>query len=549
MTCTEAIYSEQVLDYIVSSYIREETLVERYRPTCYSRISSGGTIVYREESRIDSQTINQFGYGVVPHVYGLMGYEALEAAGVMQIRRQPYLDLYGQGVIIGFVDTGIDFTHEAFLNADGTTRLHSIWDQTIREGGPSQFDYGRVFSEEEINAALKQEQPSSYLPTRDEIGHGTFLAGVAAGNQIPGREFSGVAPLSQIIAVKCKEAKNSYREYYRVPSKVPCYQENDIMAGIMYILQVAYSLGRSAAICVGMGSSLGNHDGASPLCYLIDINNMAGASIVTCAGNEGAAGHHYEITRKEEEIQIDVQRASLGFVCELWWQTPGSVSFDVISPGGSSLGLTRAEDGLQRQKRFPVENTNLEIRSGRLQGQTRDQVILFRFEDTKPGVWKIIVNSRQDNPRYHMWLPISQFLEGETVFTRPNPDTTICEPGNARNAITISAYNPVNNAFYAQASRGFTPNGIIKPDVTAPGVEIFGPYPRGQYGTMTGTSVAAAVTTGIAALFLQQFDVADLNGNIVPELLIRGASPHGGEYPSREWGYGTVDAYESITFE
>ena len=93
MTCTEVIYSEQVLDYIVSSYIREETLVERYRPTCYSRISSGGTIVYREESRIDSQTINQFGYGTVPHVYGLMGYEALEAAGVMQIRRQPDLEI------------------------------------------------------------------------------------------------------------------------------------------------------------------------------------------------------------------------------------------------------------------------------------------------------------------------------------------------------------------------------------------------------------------------------------------------------------------------
>lgn len=364
MTCTETIYSEQVLDYIVSSYIREETLVERYQPTCYSRIGGGGTIVYREENRIDSQTINQFGYGTVPHVYGLMGYEALEAAGVMQIRRQPYLDFYGQGVIVGFVDTGIDFTHEAFRNADGTTRIHSIWDQTIREGGPSQFDYGRVFSEQEINEALKQEQPSSYLPTRDEIGHGTFLAGVAAGNEIPGKEFSGIAPLSQIIVVKCKEAKNSYREYYRIPSKVPCYQENDIMAGIMYILQVAYSLGRPVTICVGMGSNLGNHDGASPLCHLIDINNMAGASIVACAGNEGPAGHHYKITKKEEEIQIDVARASLGFVCELWWQTPGSVSFDVISPGGSSLGLTRAEDGLQRQKRFPIENTNLEIRTG-----------------------------------------------------------------------------------------------------------------------------------------------------------------------------------------
>lgn len=160
-----------------------------------------------------------------------MGYEALEAAGVMQIRRQPYLDFYGQGVIVGFVDTGIDFTHEAFRNADGTTRIHSIWDQTIREGGPSQFDYGRVFSEREINEALRREQPSSYLPTRDDIGHGTFLAGVAAGNEIPGKEFSGIAPLSQIIVVKCKEAKTvtanitACRQKFPVIRKMILWQE------------------------------------------------------------------------------------------------------------------------------------------------------------------------------------------------------------------------------------------------------------------------------------------------------------------------------------
>lgn len=549
MTCKEAIYSEQVLDYIVSSYIPDETLEAQYQPICFNRVGSGGTILYREENKIDSQTINQFGYGTVPHVYGLMGYEALEATGVMQIRRQPYLDLYGQGVILGIVDTGIDFTHEAFINADGTTRIHSIWDQTIREGGPDQFGYGRVFSKEEIDAALRQEQPASYLSTRDDNGHGTFLAGVAAGNELPKKEFSGVAPLSQLVIVKCKEAKNSYREYYRVPPKVPCYQENDIMTGIMYILQVAYSLQKPVAICLGMGSNLGNHNGASPLCYLIDVNNMAGASIVTCAGNEGVAGHHYEITKREEEIQIDVQKAGLGFVCELWWKTPGGLSFDMISPGGTSFGITRAEDGLWKEKRFPVESTRVEVHTGRLQRETRDQVVVFRFEDTKPGVWKILVTARQENPRYHMWLPISQFLEGETVFTSPNPDVTICEPGNARRAITISAYNPVNEAFYARASRGFTPNGIIKPDVTAPGVEVFGPLPRGQYGTMTGTSVAAAITTGIAALFLQPFENYELDGNYIPEVLIRGAEPRGEEYPSREWGYGTVNAYDSIIFE
>jgi len=137
VTCTEAIYSEQVLDYIVSSYIREETLVERYQPTCYSRIGGGGTIVYREENRIDSQTINQFGYGTVPHVYGLMGYEALEAAGVMQIRRQPYLDFYGQGVIVGFVDTLILRMRHSVMPMERRAFIRSGIRRSARAARPS----------------------------------------------------------------------------------------------------------------------------------------------------------------------------------------------------------------------------------------------------------------------------------------------------------------------------------------------------------------------------------------------------------------------------
>ena len=113
----------------------------------------------------------------------------------------------------------------------------------------------------------------------------------------------------------------------------------------------------------------------------------------------------------------------------------------------------------------------------------------------------------------------------------------------------MSAYNPVDEAFFLQASRGFTPNGTIKPDVTAPGVNIYGPLPKNNYGTMTGTSVAAAITTGIAALFMQEYSGYGISGNSVRELLIRGAERRGEEFPSREWGYGTVDAYESITFE
>ena len=551
MTCREAIYSENVLDYIVSAFRGEEYINERYDPICITEIDHARAIVYKQEDKINSESIGRFGYGAIPHVYGLMAEEALEASGVLKIRRQPYLDLYGQDILVGVVDTGIDFTHKAFLNADNTTRIYSIWDQTIRDGEPAEgFEYGREFTQEEINAALADAEPGALLPSRDENGHGTFLAGIAAGNEMPEEDFSGVAPLSELVIVKCKEAKNGYREFYRIPNGVPCYQENDIMCGIAYILNIARRIGKQAVVCIGMGTNLGNHDGETPLCNMIDyINMLPGVCVVTCVGNEGNARHHYYITKEYEEIDINVEKSTQGFVCELWWRTPGSLQFDVVAPGGNTLGITRAASYMRKRKLFVVENTTLEVIGGDVPEQTRDQVIMFRFENSKAGVWKILVYTSEPEVKYHMWLPIKQFLAGETYFVKPDPDVTICEPGNSRRAISMSAYNPVNEAFYIQASRGFTPNGVIKPDVTAPGVDIYGPLPRNNFGTMTGTSVAAAVTTGITALFMQRFEDYIVSGNYIRELLIRGAERRGEEFPSREWGYGTVDAYASISFE
>lgn len=551
MTCREAIYSENVLDYIVNAFSGNEVIEQRYNPLCITEIDRFRAIAYKQEEKINSESIGRFGYGTIPHVYGLMADEALEASGVSKIRRQPYLDLYGQGILVGIVDTGIDFTHPAFLNADNTTRIHSIWDQTIREGGDVKgFQYGREFTQEEINEALRDEEPLSLIPSRDENGHGTFLAGIAAGNEMRQQDFSGVAPLSELVIVKCKEAKNSYREFYRVPSDVPCFQENDVMCGISYILRVAQETKRQVAICIGMGGNLGNHDGETPLCSMIDYMNMlSGVCIVTCVGNEGNARHHYHLTKEREEIDINVELSSQGFVCELWWRTPGILRFDVVSPAGTTLGITRATTHTKIRKLFTVENTLLEVLGGEEQQQTRDQVVMFRFENSKAGIWKILVDSEEAEVDFHMWLPITQFLYGETAFVRPDPNVTICEPGNSRRAISLSAYDPADGALFLQASRGFTPSGIVKPDVTAPGVKLYGPLPKNNYGSMTGTGVATALTAGIAALYMQQYSNFVISGNSVRELLIRGADQRGEGYPNREWGYGTVNAFESIFYE
>lgn len=548
MTCSEAVYSENAVDYLRNNYRSTERIEEQYNPTCYFVFDQNQAVFYNEisENADVAREIERYGYSAIPNVYGLMSQEALEDSGVLRLRRQPYLDLYGQGVLIGIVDTGIDYTHEAFISADGSSRIRALWDQTIQEGeGTGRFSYGRVFSQEELTENLRQENGEPL--SRDENGHGTFLAGVAAGNENAQKVFSGVAPLAELVIVKCKQAKKIYREYYGIPENVPAYQENDIMAGISYLLEVAEQREMPIVICIGMGTNMGSHNGTAQLEIFMDrytvVNDIA---MISCGGNEGNAAHHYRIGEKEDWIDIDVSDEVPGFMAQLWWRTPGRMYFNVISPSGEELGEQRAVTGIRRMRKFTPENTTVDIYCGSIPEVTREQVVVFRFQSAKPGVWKIQVRFDYDNPGFHMWLPISQFLKNSVEFRQPNPDTTICNPGTGEQLITISAFNTGENSLYLQSSRGFTPLERVKPEIVAPGVNISGPISRNNYGTMTGTGVAAAFFAGVAALFMQYYRDYHISGVVVRELAIRGAVPRGIPYPNTEFGFGILDAYASI---
>lgn len=549
MTCKEAVYSEQVLDYLITNYRGEEFVRQVYEPDCYLPLDGVQAVIYKETDNINSETIGRFGFSSIPNVYGLMSEAALEESGVLQIRRQPYLDLYGQGILIGFVDTGIDFTHEAFINADNTTRIVSLWDQTIKSGeGDETFPYGRMYDREELNEALAVENPFEMVESRDENGHGTFLAGVAAGNENRQEEFSGVAPLSELVIVKCKETKQIYRDYYRIPVEVPAYQENDILAGIAYILKIALREEKPVIICFGMGSNMGSHDGGTYLSLFMErYAAVKGIGMIAAIGNEGNTRHHHAITRREDTININVERSLDGFMTQLWWRTPGSVLLDFISPSGEIYTGIRATVGERRTLRFNAENTVLELFFAQSQEISSEQVVSMRFLSPKAGIWKIRTTADYDEPRYHIWLPIKQFLGEEVAFLEPNPNNTLCNPGTGTYIITISAYDVTEDSLYLQAGRGFTPAGRIKPEVVAPGVNITGPYPGNRYGSMTGTGVAAAFAAGIGALFFQQYREYNLNGIMLREVFIQGAKRRGESFPNTEWGYGIVDAYASVT--
>lgn len=413
--------------------------------------------------------------------------------------------------------------------------------------GTRTFPYGRVYSQEQLNQALSSDNPFELVPTQDEVGHGTFLAGVAAGNENRSQGLSGVAPLSRIVMVKCKQAKQSYRDYYGIPRDVPAFQENDIMAGVAYILSVAEQEMQPVIVCIGLGTSMGNHNGSTNLGrFLNRYLSLSGIGIITCAGNEGNARHHHLITEKEETININVERSLSAFTSQLWWRTPGRLNFDIISPSGEVFGNIQAVSGIRQQHRFTPEGTTVELYFGVSQELTREQVVVFRFQSAKQGIWKVRTRFEYSNSNFSMWLPIRQFLEEEVVFLESEPNMTITNPGNTSNVITVSAYDVRDGALYLQASRGFTPNGIVKPEVVAPGVEVLGPYPRGRYGTMSGTSVSAAFAAGIGAMFMQQYASEGANSNSLREAFIRGAIPRGEPYPNEEWGFGIVNVYRSL---
>ena len=204
----------------------------------------------------------------------------------------------------------------------------------------------------------------------------------------------------------------------------------------------------------------------------------------------------------------------------------------------------RAVLGERYSHRFLPEDTVLDIYFGAAQELTRQQVVVFRFQSVRSGTWKIEIESDYDDPKFNIWLPIRDFLTSPVEFLQPEPDMTICCPGSSTYTLTVSAYDVVEDALYLQASRGFTPTGMVKPDIVAPGVNLAGPLPRNQYGTMSGTGVAAAFSAGVAALFMQQYGLP--SGIALREVFIRGAEPRGLPYPNTEWGFGILNAYESL---
>ncbi len=554
--CRDRILSDNYADFMLKYGQPFEDISTKLN-VCYNMINYDIVNVYTPVAEVPKDFIHLYGYGTYPSCYGLLDIASIAASGIERARNIPSLNLRGQGVLIGIIDTGIEYTHEAFKNADGTTRIISIWDQTIQsESAPEGFPYGTEYTKEHINLALASNDPLSIVPSTDENGHGTFLAGIAAGTRSDENSFSGAAPDSEIIVVKLKPAKNNIRDFWHIPHNVTCYQKNDLMYGIKYLVDTASKYMRPLSLFLGVGTSQGAHDERDALSnYLSALAAQSGIAVVIAAGNEGNRGHHYYGTvssgSEYDTVELKVGPNEMGFTMEIWGIGPSTFSIDILSPTGEYIPRIPARIAETREIHFIFEKTVINLDYQVVEAQSGDELILLRFKSPTEGIWRFrIYSSGNLTVNYHVWLPIHQFISDQTYFLRPDPEYTLTSPGNTFIPIVVTAYDHIRQSLYINASRGYMRNGNISPSLAAPGVELIGPGLNNTYITASGTSAAAAHTAGITAMLLEW---GIIKGNYnhfstieIKNLLLRGAKRDPNiTYPNKEWGYGIIDIYNT----
>lgn len=552
--------SEHFGDFIVKYMQNVENTMELFPGTTFQAVNEIFGILYVPLENTGELEITGTSYNSIPKCYTYMDMEAAGASGITRLHDHPYLKLRGKGTAVDVIDSGIDYQNEVFRNAGGS-RIAYLWDQSLEEEsdmGAAKVPYGRLFRKRDIDLALDSENPFSIVPSRDTNGHGTALAGIAAGNMVQGENFTGAAPEATLIIIKVKPAKQYLRNFYLYPPEAEVFQEDDVMMAIAFAIRLAKELGVPLSICVGIGSSQGAHLGTNALSQYVDyVANFSQVSVSVAAGNEGNTRNHstgiFSQEREKIVTELRVAEREQGFTMEFWGEPPEIYELSIQSPTGEILEVSSSIGSRTQELSFVFVETKVYVNYILIERQTGYSLVYIRFFHPASGIWKIFTQGKnKQNVQFHMWLPVEGLISQDTYFLEPSPYTTVTAPGDARNSITATAYQHRDGSIYIAAGRGYTPNGMVTPHLAAPGVNVKVPLVRGGFGIRSGTSISAAQTAGIAALLFEWAIIRNnqpfFTGSSVKYYLQRGARREENmQYPNPEWGYGRVDLYH--TFE
>ena len=464
-----------------------------------------------------------------------------------------------------FAGEGIDYRREDFRRADGASRILYLWDQSLDPqsypdtgwGPPQGFARGIEFDREQINLAL--QAPTSQaayrlVPSRDVSGHGTAVAGIAAGSRT--QAYSGIAPQSELLVVKLG-----------APQAQGFPRTTQIMRAVAYAVKKAVSLGRPLAVNLSFGNSYGSHDGSSLLERFLDNAAEIGRTVICVgSGNEGdSAGHVAGNVESSRVVELAVGEYETSLSVQLWKDFSDRYRIRLRSPGGISLELpSLAEQG---KYTLTLEGTQVLVYFGEPAPYSAAQEIYLELLPLRgsyidSGVWQFEIDPvRVVTGEYYFYLPAQGARSLRTAFYNPTPDVTLTIPSTAAKVITVGACDASYEAYADFSGRGYVdprrmvgvaPSGLTKPDLAAPGVGILAPDLYGGYQPVTGTSFATPIVTGSAALLMEWGIVRGqdpfLYGEKLKAYLRAGAKPIRGEeaYPNDRVGYGALCVADSI---
>ena len=476
---------------------------------------------------------------------------------ILPVQTAP-LNLYGAGILTAVIDSGIDYSHPDFRNPDGTTRIRALWDQSISGNPPEGYFLGTEYTQEQINAALSEPvkaRQEQIVPSRDISGHGTSVAGIAAGNGrgSVGGIYKGVAPQSELLIVKLGN-----------PRQGGFPRTTELMQGVDYVLRKSLEYRMPVAINISFGNTYGSHEGTSLLeRYLDDMANYWKSVICVGSGNEGtAAGHTSGVLKEgqEQSVELGVQQREPALNVQLWKSYVDEVEISVVAPSGIRVGPISERLGTQR---FRIGETEILLYYGKPSPYQTNQEIYFDFIPTgsyiDSGVWQIVLTPRKVvTGIYQMWLPSERILNRGTAFLNPVSSDTLTIPSTASRVITVGAYDARSFSYADFSGRGALEKNsemwVQKPDLAAPGVGVMTAKTGGGYGEYTGTSFAVPFVTGSAALLMEwgilRGNDPYLYGEKVKAYLRRGAKhlPGYERWPNNQLGYGALCLSESLPF-
>ena len=480
-----------------------------------------------------------------------------QASCIDTVQAAPY-DLSGRGVLVGIIDSGIDYENPDFRNDDGTTRIAAMWDQSVPGNPPAGYTEGTEYTREEINevllgAGVSPGESAGTVLSRDTSGHGTAVAGIAAGNGkgSAGRQYRGAAPEAELLIVKMG-----------IQRQGGFPRTTELMMGVDYVMRKALSIRKPVAINISFGNTYGSHDGTSLVeRFLNDMSNIWKKVICIGSGNEGASAGHAagRVTDDEAAVQeLAVQEREPSLSVQVWKSYVDEMDISVVSPSGERVGPFREILGPQR---FILGNTELLIYYGEPKPYSVRQEIYISFIPVQSyvdsGVWRIILTPRRlVDGTYQMWLPAQAALNVGTAFLTPDSTSTLTIPSTASLAVTVAAYDARTFSYADFSGRGpaavYEGSDVPKPDLAAPGVLVNAPVPGGGYRAFSGTSFAAPFVTGSAALLMEwgivQGNDPYLYGEKVKAYLRRGARelPGYSEWPNSLLGFGALCVRDSL---